>query len=189
MFVRRVDVSLRDSIQRESCVTGANAMSASLDGSGPGSLAVRTKRSRAGLKSFPIQSGFHRDAGGTPMESGSEILRGPVRRSSSDAIAVRQLSAAIFRSASVIVTCASFSASTKVPGETGGPAPGPVLNAGGAPGVSGVDDVDAADVLAADDDAPFCSSLRQLAAMPSKPSGAVMRNCRRVFTSARLKEG
>ncbi len=49
----------------------------------------------------------------------------------------RQLAAAISRSAGLIVTCASFSASANVAGETGGPDTGAVPNVGGAPGVVG----------------------------------------------------
>src|SRR6185503_10897090 len=171
MLVRRVDVSFFDWIQCESCATVANAIASSVAGSGPGSVVLRTKRSRAGFASLPIVSGFHRDAGCTA--SAIATLRGPVRRSMSDAIAVRQLSAATFRSASVIATRASFSASANVVVVTGGPAPGPVLNAGGAPGVPGVE-------LAVADDCE--SPLRQAAAAPRSPSGAVMRNWRRVFT-------
>ena len=46
----------------------------------------------------------------------------------------RQLAAAISRSAGVIVTCTSFSASAKVDGVTSGPTGGAVPKAGGAPG-------------------------------------------------------
>jgi hypothetical protein len=62
--------------------------------------------------------------------------RGPVRRSRYPAIDVRQLSVACFRSAAVIVTCVSFSASAKVAAVMSGPAAGSVPNADGAPGVA-----------------------------------------------------
>jgi hypothetical protein len=47
---------------------------------------------------------------------------------------LRQLPAAISRSAPLSSNCTSFSASAKVEGETGGPASGAVPKAGGAPG-------------------------------------------------------
>jgi hypothetical protein len=81
----------------------------------------------------------------------------------------RQLAAAISRSATVIVTCASFSASANVDGETGGPDIGPVPKVGGAPGVVG----GAGGV-------PTCGSARRAIAA-SAPIGAVIRNCLRVF--------
>jgi hypothetical protein len=59
-------------------------------------------------------------------------VRGPTLRSSIDAIDDRHDRAAISRSAGVIVTCTSFSASAKVAGETSGPAAGAVPNVGGA---------------------------------------------------------
>ena len=46
-----------------------------------------------------------------------------------------QVEAAMSRSAGVIVTCASFSASANVADDTGGPDTGPVPNVGGAPAV------------------------------------------------------
>ena len=87
---------------------------------------------------IPGSIGFQRVAG----ESVAAIatLRGPVRRSKYWASEVRQVSAACCRSAAVIVTCISFSASAKVSGVTGGPAPAPVPNVGGAPAVVDVDD-------------------------------------------------
>src|SRR5579872_7548686 len=104
MFVRRVDVSLRVSIQRESWVTGAYAMSASFVGSGPGSTALRTKWSRVGCRGSPasvgplaaeteIDDGCQRVAGASV--GSSAIFFGPVRRSSNAAIEVRQLLAII----------------------------------------------------------------------------------------------
>jgi hypothetical protein len=65
---------------------------------------------------------------------------GPARRSSRNAIDVRQLDAAIERFASVSVTWASFSASANVPADTAGPTAGAVPNVGGAPGVLGTPD-------------------------------------------------
>jgi aminobenzoyl-glutamate utilization protein B len=76
--------------------------------------------------------------------------------------------------ASVIVTCASFSASANVVAVTSGPTGGAVLNATGAPGVAGW--------AAGDCVAPPSLSPRHAAAAAARPSGARMRNCRRVFT-------
>ena len=67
-----------------------------------------------------------------PLEA--ENLRGPVRRSYSGAMVLRQLPAAISRSAALSSNWASFSASAKVEGETGGPTSGAVPKAGGVPG-------------------------------------------------------
>ena len=64
-----------------------------------------------------------------------------------------------------MATCISFSASANEAGVTGGPAPAPVPNVGGAPGVSGV-------VCEVDDD----DLLRQAAAVTSTASGACIRN-------------
>ena len=119
-------------------------------------------------------AGFHRVAGAT--FGSSAILRGPTRRSSSGAIDRGQLAAAISRSAALIVTCASRSASLNVDGETGGPDTGPVPKVGGAPGVAGGAGT-----------AAFCDGLRQATA--SAPNGAVIRNRRRVFTARRSLSG
>ena len=95
-------------------------------------------------------------------------LRGPVRRSRYGASDCRHESAACCRSAGVIVTCISRSASANVAGVTSGPDPVPVPNVGGAPGVTGV--------------CEFVGGvLRQAAAATSTPSGARIRNWRRVF--------
>ena len=99
-------------------------------------------------------------------------LRGPMRRSRSGAIDRRQLAAARSRSAWVIDTCASFSASAKVAEVTGGPDVGPVPNVGGAPGV--------ADGAGDGDFSAGCCPL-QAAETARTPSGAVIRNCLRVF--------
>jgi hypothetical protein len=96
-------------------------------------------------------------------------LRGPVRRSSNGAIDRCQLAAAISRWAALIVTCASFSASAKVAGATAGPETGPVPKVGGAPGVAGAEPP----VLR--------GSLSHATEAASAPSGAVIRNRRRVF--------
>ena len=84
------DDSFLVSIQRESCVRGANAMSASFDGSGA-SIFDRTSRS-FDTTVFPIADGSQRDAGDTPGSIAT--LRGPVRRSYRNAIALRQFPAA-----------------------------------------------------------------------------------------------
>ena len=101
MLVRRSDVSFFCSIQRDRCVTGAKAISASLAGSGGGSSWLRTKASRVGTN-CPGSTGFHRVAGAT--SGSSATFRGPTRRSSSGAIDRRQVSAAIFRSSAFMVT-------------------------------------------------------------------------------------
>lgn len=109
-------------------------MSASLEGSGASAPAERTNTSLATAGS-PATSGVQCVAG--ESVGSSAIFRGPVRRSNSAASDVRQLFAAMSRCAGVIVTCISFSASANVAGVTSGPTGGAVLNAGGAPGVSG----------------------------------------------------
>src|SRR4051812_44496136 len=76
------------------------------------------------------------------------------------------------RSGCVIVTCASFSASAKVEPETGGPVTGPVPKVGGAPAVP------------EDEGDGFCGSVRHAAAAAIAATGAVIRNCRRVFMRA-----
>src|SRR5262245_11812520 len=175
MLVRRSDVIFFCSIQRESCVTVAYAISASFAGNERASPLLRTNASRDGPIGWPPRFGFHRVAGATL--SSSATLRGPTRRSSCGAIARGQLSAAISRSAALIVTCISFSASAKVAGDTGGPTAGAVANVGGAPGVAGAAGAEAGGL------APVvvCGSLLQAIATPSAPSGAVIRNCLRVF--------
>jgi SAM-dependent methyltransferase len=75
----RSEVSFRCSIQRESCTSGANARSASVVGNGPGSLFVRTNRSRAGPPFWPGSTGSQRDQGASA--GSNTTLRGPVRRS------------------------------------------------------------------------------------------------------------
>ncbi len=167
MLVRRSDVSFFCSIHRERCVTGAKAMSTSLAGNGGGSSWPRTNASRVGTD-WPGSTGFHRVAGA--VSDSSSTFRGPTRRSSSGAIDRRQVSAAIFRSSAVIVTCESFSASANVDGETAGPVAGAVANVGGAPGV--------ADGGVA---APCCASSPHAIAAATTPSGVAIRNCRRVF--------
>src|SRR5262245_59114091 len=140
MFVSRSDVSFLDSIHLDSCVTGANAMSSSLVGNGAASGFERTNLSWVGAGGMPGNIGFHSVAGASVSTSATRI--GPVRRSRYCASDVRQVSAACCRSASVIVTCISFSASANVAGVTAGPEPAPVPNVGGAPGVVGGDAVD-----------------------------------------------
>ena len=150
-------------------------MSSSFAGSGSALPVVRTNRLRAGPTVSPGRIGFHTVAGASV--SSSAILRGPVRRSSSAAMDVRQLLDAISRWAAVIVTCSSFSASAKVAGVTSGPTGGAVLNAVGAPGVDWLAVVDCG------------SSPRQAASTPSSPMGAWMRNWRRVFMGHRKRSG
>src|SRR5256885_1531762 len=76
-----------------------------------------------------------------------------------------------------MVTCMSFSASANVAGLTAGPEPIPVAKVGGAPGVDG----------GVVDWAAGCGSPpRHAAAATSTPSGARIRNCRRVFMDREL---
>src|SRR6185437_4379847 len=79
----------------------------------------------------PGSTGSQRVAGAS--SGSSAIFRGPVRRSRYGAMAFGQLAAAIARSAELISTCASFSASANVATDTDGPAAGAVPNVGGAP--------------------------------------------------------
>src|SRR5581483_11906953 len=132
MFVRRSEVSLCCSNQRESLVTGANAMSSERDGNCPGSSLLRVNWLCLGRICSPERAGFHRLAG--ERVGSSDILRGPLRRSYNAAILLRQLFAATLRSCSVRLICTSFSASENVVDETSGPPCGPVPNAGGVPG-------------------------------------------------------
>src|SRR5438046_4040752 len=143
-------------------------MSASLVGNGIASFLLRTNVSRVGPELSPASTGFQRVAGA--ICGSSAIFRGPTRRSRSGAIDCRQLAAAISRSAALIVTCASFSASANVRRDTAGPDTGAVPKVGGGPG-GGAETV-----------AP-CGSPRHATAAPSTPSGAVIRNCLRVFMS------
>src|SRR5262245_30250816 len=176
MFVRRSDVIFFCSIHRDNCDTVAYAMSASLPGSGSAPTLLRTNVSRDGPTGWPLRFGFHRVAGATSASSAT--LRGPTRRSSCGAIDRGQVAAAISRSAALIVTCISFSASAKVAGDTGGPAAGALANVGGAPGVvGGVPGGGVGGVATV----VLCGSLRQAIAAPSAPIGAVIRNCLRVF--------
>src|SRR5579872_35834 len=140
MPVNLSDVSCRAWIQRDKSETGAKAMSSSETGkarTGPGE---RTKRSRVTGCTIPGSIGFQSSAG---VSVGAiVILRGPVRRSRYGAIDSRQDAAACWRSAGVIVTCTSFSASANVAGVTSGPTPAAFPNVGGAPGGDAGADVD-----------------------------------------------
>src|SRR5262245_34924863 len=72
-----------------------------------------------------------------------------------------------------MVTCMSFSASANVAGVTTGPEPAPVPNVGGAPGVAGGVGEGVCDSA--------LSGERKAAVATSTPSGARIRNWRRVF--------
>src|ERR1022692_2744954 len=139
-------------------------MSASVAGSCPGSFLVRINRSRAGPRLWPGKTGSHCELGA--RDGSNPTLRGPVRRSYSGAMVVRQLPAATARSVPVSSTCMSFSASAKVEGDTSGPTAGAVPNAGGAPGGSS---------------AGFCALPGRAAAAPSNPRDVRDRNCLRDF--------
>ena len=81
---------------------------------------------------LPRQHRIPRVAGATVVSIAS--FRGPVRRSYTAAIVLRQLPAATARSVAFISNCTNFSASAKVVVDTSGPTAGPAPNAGGAPG-------------------------------------------------------
>ena len=114
---------------------------------------------------IPGSIGFQTVAGASV--SASATLRGPVRRSRYCASDCRHESAACCRSAAVIVTCISFSASANVAAVTAGPEPAPVPNVGGAPGVP---------AAGVDCEAGVGVSLLHAAAVTRKPSGARIRN-------------
>jgi|SRR5690348_4086943 hypothetical protein len=78
---------------------------------------------------------------------------------------LRQLPAAVWRSAGLSSNCTSFSASAKVDVETGGPASGDVPKAGGAPGVVGADS--------------DCVGWRQATEEVISAAETPLRNCRR----------
>src|SRR5439155_18189220 len=121
-------------------------MASSDDGSGEPSGFDRTNRSRDGEAAIPGSIGCHSVAGASVAAIATFL--GPVRRSKYCASDVRHESAACCRSAGVMVTCISFSASANVAGVTGGPAPAPVPNVGGRTGVRGVGcEVDDNDLL------------------------------------------
>ena len=147
-------------------MTGANAMSASFFGSGPGSALLGTKRSRAGPGATPGIVGFQIVAGESVVSSAS--LRGPVRRSMVDAIVLGQLAASCAWSAAVISTRASFCASATVVTVISGPTGGAVPKAGGVPatGVTGGSGASSARALPA-------------AAAPTSPAVVCARNFRR----------
>ena len=124
---------MRLSIHRDSWLTEAKAIASSLAGNSLPVSSLRIKRLPLGWSfTIPGRLGFHCVAGASVASSA--ILRGPVRRSKSGAICIRQLLAACARSAGVICNCTSFSASAKVAVETSGPTAGLVPKAGGAPG-------------------------------------------------------
>src|SRR4026208_2394557 len=112
-------------------------MASSDDGSGAPSAFDRAKRSGDDDKTSPGSSGFQSVAGSSVSEIAT--FRGPVRRSRYGASDWRHESAACWRSAGVIITCISFSASANAAGVTSGPEPTPGPNVGGAPAVDGVD--------------------------------------------------
>src|SRR5262245_2178976 len=168
MFVSRSEESSRDSIHLDSCVTGANAMSASDDGSAAPPVLDRTNRSGADSAGAPGSAGFQSVAGASV--SVIATFRGPVRRSRYCASDWRHELAACCRSAGVIVTCISLSASANVAAVTSGPEPTPVPKVGGAPAVVG-----------ADVGLFGCDAVRHALAATSAPRGALIRNWRRVF--------
>ena len=167
MLVSRSEVSCFDSIHRDSSVTGAKAIASSDEGSGLSAI-VRMNRSRDGPAVRPGSTGFHSIAGASV--GAMSTFRGPVRRSRYGASDRGHASAASCRSSCVIATCINFSASAKVAGETAGPETGPVPNVGGAPAVAGVDC-----------DAAGGAPSRHATAVVRNPSGALIKNWRRVF--------
>src|SRR5215475_13240289 len=143
-------------------------MSSSDDGSAAPSALDRTNLSGVDSAVTPGSAGFQSVAGASV--SAIFTLRGPVRRSRYCARDWRHEPAACCRSAGVIVTCISLSASANVCDVTSGPEPAPVPNVGGAPAVVGVDG------------ALFgVAELRQAPAATRALRGALIRNWRRVF--------
>ena len=79
MFVRRSEVSRRDSIHLDNWVTGAKAMASSTAGSGTLLRFDRTNWSRIGDGLIPGINGFQSVAGKSVAASANFL--GPVRRS------------------------------------------------------------------------------------------------------------
>src|SRR5262249_29208329 len=148
--------------------TGANAMWSADDGSAATTDLDRTNRSGAGGVVRPGSAGFQMVAGASV--SAIATFRGPVRRSRYCASDWRHEPAACCRSAGVIVTCISLSASANVCVVTSGPEPAPVPKVDGAPAVVGVDEGSVG-----------VAELRHALAATSALRGALMRNWRRVF--------
>src|ERR1700678_702934 len=168
MLVSRSDVSWRFSIQRESRVTGAKAMSSSFLGSGPGSILLRINKLRSGPAGCPGRAACVCDQGANAASSAT--LRGPTRLSYSGAIPLRQLATTCSLSLSLNSIWTSFSASAKVSGETSGPTAGAVAKAGGVPGGTS--------------EAFCCSWLHEVTAMPNRPREPLVRNSLRDFDIA-----
>src|SRR5262245_40758072 len=143
-------------------------MSSSDDGSAAPPVLDRTKRSSEGDAVRPGSVGVQSVAGASVYAIAT--FRGPVRRSRYCASDWRHEVAACSRSACVIVTCISLSASANVADVTSGPEPAPVPNVGGAPAVVGVDE-----------ELVGVAELRHALAATSAPRGALIRNWRRVF--------
>src|SRR5579859_2643183 len=158
MFVSRVAVSCRFSIQRESCATVEKAMSSSFVGREAASVLLKNRSCRT-TDLAPGIIGFHLVAGASPSSSASFF--GPVRRSYTAASVFLQLEAASARSASVMGNCTSFSPSANVVVETSGPNAGPAPNAGGAPGGKFEG---------------FCARSREAAAALSSPREVTVKN-------------
>src|SRR5262245_23748337 len=147
-------------------------MSSSDDGSAAPSVLDRTNRSgKAGAVS-PGIAGFQTVAGASVSDIATFL--GPVRRSRYCASDWRHEPAAWRRSAGVIVTCISLSASANVAAVTSGPEPAPVPNVGGAPAVVGPDGE-------LDGELAGAAALRHALAATSALRGALIRNWRRVF--------
>ena len=85
-------MSFRDSIHRDSSVTGAKAMASSDEGRAVWSDLERTNRSRTDPLDVPGSIGFQSIAGGSVDVM--VTFRGPVRRSRYGASDCRQVSAA-----------------------------------------------------------------------------------------------
>src|SRR5262249_28718163 len=117
-------------------------------------------------------TGFHRSAGASCGPSGT--LRGPVRRSQSAAMLLRQFCAACARSRSFSSTCTSFSAAANTAGLTSGPTGGAVPKAGGVPGDGSAGFAAGAGVWASP----------ATGAVPSRAAADVSRNSRRELGTA-----
>ena len=138
----RAQIDLRQPLGRQLAATRSIATAASPARTRSRRLSTAAARRRpssaridraTAAPAMPGSIGFQSVAGASV--SAIATFRGPVRRSRYGASDRRHESAACCRSAGVIVTCISFSASANVAGVTAGPEPAPVPNVGGAPGV------------------------------------------------------
>ncbi len=171
MRVNLSELICRFSIQRDSCATGAKAMSASFDGR-EAFDSLRTNLSCEGPACRPGIIGSHRVAGATVGSSGN--FRGPTsplvdRRKS---VGSRSPPPSRARPAAVETAPASPLAA-KVSTETSGPNAGPAPKAGGAPGGSFE---------------RSCASRREEDAAPSAPKEVMVRKSLRDLDMVRVQD-